>query len=191
MVTSSIFIPSLIATLSFPSQSALLRAQFSTMIGYWISRGRPALPIASYYKTTAGVLAGSHLPTRTHIAPSKEALGSKPLDLEGLQKLGSSDDQADGTTPANPWLAIVQSALNHPDEHLIKAERSLSHFSRLYGTRPPGSFSDEDLEGAEILDGTLFTRVAIKSLDAMGWVREGQAPGSWDRAGLGWDEVWQ
>jgi len=46
------------------------------------------------------------------------------------------------------------------------------------------------LDGEDQLDGTLFIRVAGQAMEALGWVREGQEPGSYDRQGLGWDEVW-
>lgn len=100
------------------------------------------------------------------------------------------------STPfANPWLALTQSALAYPEEHVAKAMRALAHYGAIYGTRPVGSFSlgdEKGLDGAEdVLDGTLFVRVAGELMNTMGWVREGKPKGGYDRAGLGWDELWE
>jgi hypothetical protein len=36
----------------------------------------------------------------------------------------------------------------------------LAHFSSIYGTRPKGYFTGTELEGAEMLDGSLFLMAA-------------------------------
>jgi hypothetical protein len=43
----------------------------------------------------------------------------------------------------------------------VKTQRTLAHFSSIYGTRPKGYFMGTELEGAEMLDGSLFLRAAI------------------------------
>lgn len=169
LLTSSIFLPSLAAYLSPASQSALLRGHLSVMLAYWVSRGRPALPIKSFITSVSATPA----PPGPKPTPSKDALGK-----------GKSLAEID-----NPWLGIVQSVLQHPDEHLVKTIRALEHFARIYGTRGTGTFVDTGLEGAEVLDGTLFVRVAGNAIAAQGWVREGEDyPGDYDRAGLVWDD---
>ena len=81
----------------------------------------------------------------------------------------------------NPWLPLVQSTLVHPDEHLCKLQRALLHYGEVFGGAPRGAFAGlAELEGAEVLDGSLFVRVAGLTADRLGWMREGQEKGSWD-----------
>ena len=56
------------------------------------------------------------------------------------------------------------------------------HDAALYGTYPAGYFSGTELEGAELLDGTLFIRAAGLTAGVLGWIKEGQAIRDWDRA---------
>ena len=74
-------------------------------------------------------------------------------------------------TPAdaapNPWLPIVQTTLVPPDEHLCKMQRALMHDATLYGERAAGDFACLGLEGAEVLDGTLFVHVAQLTAERM------------------------
>lgn len=79
--------------------------------------------------------------------------------------------------------------LDHSDEHLVKTLRALQHYAQIYGARPAGTFVGTGLDGVEILDGTLFVRVAGNAMNAIGWVREGDARGAYDFGGLGWDET--
>jgi hypothetical protein len=91
----------------------------------------------------------------------------------------------DTVTP-NPWLAIIQSALVHPDNHVCKVQRTLGHWSRMFGGRPQGYWAKSSqkggavqLKGVELLDGTLFVRVAAMTQATKGWMREGQESGRW------------
>ncbi|KAG9048681.1 hypothetical protein FS837_012224, partial [Tulasnella sp. UAMH 9824] len=171
LLTSSIFISSLLTHLSFPSQSALLRAQVSVILGYWVSRGRPSMPTEDYYSSEFDP--SSFIPNALQVRPDKSAIG--------LGKGGTS----------NLWLAIIESSLNHPVEHVLKTQRTLAHFDRLYGKTPQGYFGGKtELEGVELLDGTLFRRVALHTQKTLGWVREGESQGGFDRAGVGWDHLW-
>ncbi|KAG8896823.1 hypothetical protein FRC01_011610 [Tulasnella sp. 417] len=177
LVTSSIFISSLITHLSFPSQSALLRAQVSLILSWWVAEGRPPIPIEDYYSLDFDP--SSLIPKALQVHPDKSAIG-----------IGKGD----GTTrlPSNMWLAIIESSLNHPEEHLLKSQRSLAHFDHLYGKTPQGYFEGKtELNGAELLDGTLFWRVALHTQKTLGWVREGEPQGDFNRAGLGWDHLWE
>lgn len=74
----------------------------------------------------------------------------------------------------------------HPDEHLCKLQRTLAQYSVLYGTTEAGAWKKEgvDLDGVEVLDGTLFARVAGLTMGRLGWLREGGQKGEWDFDGL-------
>ncbi|KAG9045133.1 hypothetical protein FS837_006967 [Tulasnella sp. UAMH 9824] len=177
LVTSSIFISSYITHLSFASQSALLRAQVSVILGYWVSRGRPSIPIADYYSREFDP--SSLVPKALQVHPDESAIG--------ISKGGGATNM-----PSNIWLLMIESSLNHPEEHLLKNQRALAHFDHLYGKTPQGYFkSKTELEGAELLDGSLFWRVALHTQKALGWVREGEPQGKCDRVGLGWDHLWE
>jgi len=175
-VTSSLFVPPLLAYLSTRSKVLLLRTYFLCILGYWVSRGRPQIPIRVYYRdVTTDPKASSKLP--------------RPIPNE--KALSPNYDQ-------NPWLRIIQSVLHHPDEHLLKSIRALAHYGALYGDKAPGDVRpirdgrrvSTGLDGDDILDGTLFIRVAGEMMGRMGWVREGEEAGEYDRRGLGWNEVW-
>lgn len=84
----------------------------------------------------------------------------------------------------NPWLPIIQTSIVHPDDHLPKLQRALSHFASLYGTRPAGlpDFAETELSGADKLDGTLFIRVAGLTAKRLGRIRDGEMSlPFWDR----------
>ena len=152
MVTSSLFLPSLLAYLSPHSKVLLLRAYFTTVLIWWVARGRPALNIKSFMTTTS-----VEPPVPTTPAPST------PLTTE--------------TTPIpNPFLPILQSAMTHPNDHLSKIQRAFAHYNILYGRRPAGYFKDTALEDAELLDGSLFLRASLLTAEYVGWVREGKVP---------------
>ncbi|KAF9219897.1 hypothetical protein BS17DRAFT_788621 [Gyrodon lividus] len=160
MVTSSLFLPSLIAYLSPRSQVLLLRSHFTTVLVWWVARGRPALKVKSFVTTTPLESTVSNTP------PSKT-----PPTTE--------------TTPTpNPFLPIIQSALTHPNDHLVKIQRAFAHFNTVYGLRPAGYFKGTELEGAELLDGSFFVRAALLTADYMGWVREGQEAKVWSFEGF-------
>ncbi|KAH0834191.1 hypothetical protein J3R83DRAFT_11503 [Lanmaoa asiatica] len=152
MVTSSLFLPSLIAYLSPRSQVILLRGYLFTVLRWWVIRGRPVLNIKSFMTTTS---VEPSVPT----SPTLKI----PLTTE--------------TTPTpNPFLPILQSAITHPNDHLVKIQRTFAHFDTLYGTRPAGYFKGTELEDADLLDGSLFLRAALSTADYVGWVREGKEP---------------
>jgi hypothetical protein len=87
----------------------------------------------------------------------------------------------------NPWLPLIQSTLVHPADHLCKIQRAFAHFSERYGAhRAAGEpdFIETEMEGAGVLDGSLFIRAACLTADALGWVREGQKAQEWDFGGF-------
>ncbi|RPD56826.1 hypothetical protein L226DRAFT_574175 [Lentinus tigrinus ALCF2SS1-7] len=162
LVTSSIFLPAFAAYLSPRSTILLLRGYFAVSLVYYIARGCAPLPIRAFYESVGA----SVIPPGTStVAPVAGTL--------------TLDDAA-----PNPWLLIVQTTLVHPDEHLCKTQRALMHDATLYGQRAAGDFAGLGLEGAEALDGTLFVRVAGLTADRLGWMKEGQEAGDWDRQGF-------
>ncbi|OBZ73218.1 hypothetical protein A0H81_07059 [Grifola frondosa] len=167
LVTSSLFLPSIVAYLSPSSTTTLLRTFFNVSVVWWIARGRPALPIREFY---AGTTPKPAEPGAPHGTPTEKTL--TPADAS-----------------PNPWLPILQTTLVHPAEHLCKLQRALAHYAAHYGTVPAGHFAElarqsPGLEGAEVLDGTVFVRAAGLTADRMGWMREGQEEMNWDRAGF-------
>lgn len=164
LVTSSLFLPSIVAYLSPRSSVILLQAFFANTLVWWISQGRATLPIREFY---AGTTATPTPPTSGAGAPSAAKGTLTP------------DDAA-----PNAWLPIIQTTLTHPDQHISKLQRALLHNATEYGARGAGYLAGTGLEGAEAIDGTLFIRVASLSADRLGWMKEGQAEGSWDRAGF-------
>ncbi|KAH7914911.1 hypothetical protein BJ138DRAFT_1170289 [Hygrophoropsis aurantiaca] len=163
LVTSALFIPSMLPYLTLRSQALLLRAYLVTSLSWWIVRGRPALNIKSFFSHTSGIM---HPPPGPHPEPGNDALPS-PTDPHAL-------------TP-NAWLPIIQTTLVHPNEHLCKIQRALAHFAASYGSRGQGHWAETGLEDAECLDGTLFLRVAMLTADRLGWVKEGENKREWDR----------
>jgi hypothetical protein len=161
LVTSSLFLPSMLAHLTSDSKRTFLRSYFAVILGFWVSQGRPDLDIKGFYADTE---------------TNPTAPGPQPTPHpETLDK--------ENTTP-NPWYPLLQSTLMHPGEHLLKLERALAHYASLYGTTKKGSFSDTELEGADSLDGTVFLRGAWLSLNRNGWMREGKEKGDWDFDGF-------
>lgn len=174
LVTSALFIPPYLNSLSPHSASVLLKTYFTISLVLYVARGRPSLPISAFY---AGTSARPEPPSSStsELQPAKDTL-----------------------TPhrraPNSWLPIIQTTLVHPDEHLCKLQRSLWHFADVYGGSPKGRFADADIGkladdnadeiGLKDLDGTLFIRAAGLTADRMGWMKEGQEERSWDRLGF-------
>ncbi|KAK0499862.1 hypothetical protein EDD18DRAFT_1152953 [Armillaria luteobubalina] len=136
LVTSSLFLPSLVNFLSTTSQALLLRSYMAVTFAWWISRGRPSFDIPKFFESDGN-----------------EFVKPDPSPTAASGNLSS--------TP-NPWFAIIQQALFNPDDHLCKIQRALAYFAALYGTRRGGlpDFSQTELPGADKLDGTLFLRAA-------------------------------
>jgi hypothetical protein len=169
LVTSSLFVPSLASAVKPSSQLALLHAYFAMTLTEYVGRGRPAIGLESFYhNTTTDILPPEHT----------EPITAETFGAQGVK------------TAPNPWLALMQSVLGHPDDHTPKIQRALAHYAKLFSHRQAGYFSkvledaDEKLPGLELLDSTLFVRVAGLTMSRMGWVREGQPEGGWDRDGF-------
>ncbi|KAI6118350.1 hypothetical protein F5141DRAFT_999900 [Pisolithus sp. B1] len=141
MVTSSLFLPSLITSLTPGSQALLLRAYLVTVLTWWVARGPPVLNVKSFMASTS---------TRP----------SAPI-FEGDDGSGFPNEHP------NPFLPIIQSSILNPNDHLPKIQRSFAHFSTIYGNRPAGYHKGTELEGAELLDGSLFIRAALLTANYM------------------------
>ncbi|KAG8742800.1 hypothetical protein FRC10_000910 [Ceratobasidium sp. 414] len=175
LVTSDLFIPSILSLLKPANQVVLLRAYFAACLTWFVSRGRPALDIEGFFEYTS--------------------LDPKP-PFKTPEKLPTEAKN-------NPWYTILTHTIPHRDEHHVKAGRALAHGAALYGARPKGWFKDTELKDADEIDGTLFVRTAGLLMGAMNLdfilapgektARPGDddAETHWDRAGLGWDEAWE
>ncbi|KAG1773707.1 hypothetical protein EV702DRAFT_1243059 [Suillus placidus] len=162
MVTSSIFLPSLIAYLSPRAQALLLRAYLSSAVTWFVARGRPSLNFKSFFESTATV----PNPTNSPAVPPVEGIPAQDVQT------------------SNPFLPLIQSSIMHPSDHHPKTQRAFAHFSAIYGTRPKGYFAGTELDGAEELDGSLFVRAAVLTADYMGWAREGEEARNWGLEGF-------
>ncbi|KIJ64371.1 hypothetical protein HYDPIDRAFT_90673 [Hydnomerulius pinastri MD-312] len=160
LVTSSLFVSSIIPYLSPRSQVLFLRAYLTTILAWWIARGRPVLDFESFM-------------TRTPVQPTI------PIDL-----LPTPTATIPNTQTPNSFLPILQSAMSHSGDHVCKTQRALAHCSALYGDHPSESFKGTELEGAELLDGSVFVRAALLTADYVGWVREGQQSRRWSFEGF-------
>lgn len=171
LITSNLFLPSTLPLLKPTNQANLLKAFFAVCLTIFVSRGRPAFAIQSFFDNTSADPKHPSLLTSTSIKQS-----------------------------GNPWHSVLSATIPHKDEHHIKAERALAHSAALYGTRPRGYFKDTELEGAEYLDGTLFVRVGGLLMDTQNWdlalavggqngrtKEDEEATLNWDRSGLGWE----
>ncbi|KAJ7056796.1 hypothetical protein C8F01DRAFT_361735 [Mycena amicta] len=155
LLTSSMTLTSYMAVIQSPtSKSLLLRGYFMRSLAYYISQGRPQLPVRSFFSDP--ILTSFPDPTPY---PSESAY-------------------PEPTTP-NLWLKIIQSALIHPDDHLSKVQRTLAHYGSLWGSIPAGEFSDTELADSAMIDGTLFIRTAALTMEWMGRIREGEPARYW------------
>ncbi|KAJ1299807.1 hypothetical protein OPQ81_000706 [Rhizoctonia solani] len=166
LVTSNIFLPSILSLLKPKNQVVLLRAYFATSLVWFVAQGRPELDIQGFFQSVTA-----------DPKPNRDSNALVAKEAEG-----------------NPWYTILSHTIYHPEEHHIKAERALAHGAALYGTRPKGYFVHTELKGAEEIDGTLFVRTGGLLIDALHWEYEvkerdgGVDQGNgWSREGLGWD----
>lgn len=166
LVTSSLFLPSICAYFPPHVIQAFLRSYFSVCLATWVGQGRPSVEITEDFISKTDAFPQEPVGDRV-TKPAKDTLTPE-------------------TVTPNPWLAIIQSALVHPDNHVCKVQRALGHWSRMFGGRPQGYWAKsplkEDavqLKGVELLDGTLFVRVAGMTQATKGWMREGQERRDW------------
>ncbi|KAF4609520.1 hypothetical protein D9613_012352 [Agrocybe pediades] len=158
-VTSSIFLPTVFSTLrNKSSQIELLKGYLATILSWYIAQGRPSLDLRRFFSDPTTVV-----PSPPEPVPSYH-----------------------GVKQPNPWLTIIQATVSHPDDHMPKLLRALANHAVHLGSTPRGAFAlVKDLEGVEEIDGTLFLRAAVLTMNKVGWV-VGELPlgGVWDRDGF-------
>jgi hypothetical protein len=184
LVTSSLFLPSVLRLLkNTRSKVALVRHFVPHLVVLMLSRGRPIIRANLVQEWT-----------ETPRPASWEKVDINKGKGSGVGDMKNDEDY-------NPWPALIQGALHHPDIHLAKAMRTLIYASENYSTvRPgevPGAFRpgktdrEETFKGMSGADGTLFVRAAGAMMDYMKWTTCGEPPrGDWDRSALGWDDAW-
>jgi len=160
LVTSSLFLPSIHSLLSPESGKLLLRGYLAVALTHWVIHNPPSFTIGEFFADPHTLV----LPPHTDPKPADDAIDASRLNQ-------------------NPWFPILQSALNHPDEHLLKIQRSFAHYAALYGTRPKGGLAQTELVEAAAIDGSLFLRLASITGQVKAWVREGEPShdANWNR----------
>ncbi|ORX36099.1 hypothetical protein BD324DRAFT_630158 [Kockovaella imperatae] len=167
-LTSSVFVHAFMPVLDIPQRRALLASYILTLLVVSMSRGRAHLDPSWLMEATA-----------FPVGPGSTAKSSKNTIV----------DPTDNET-RNPWTGIIESCLYDWDAHVPKAIRSLVHFANLYGSVPQGGFGMALPADYSMLDGSVFVRAAGVIMDVMGWCREGEKSGGWDRSAMGYDEAW-
>ena len=99
LVTSSLFLPSFLPILSPSSISNLLQTYFASVLTVWVSRGRPPIPIKSFYERTS---------------PNLPPPGPTPTPGKGTLAQQTS-------IYPNAWLPILQSTILHPNEYFKRS----------------------------------------------------------------------
>jgi hypothetical protein len=163
LVTSTLFLSSHVAKLSSPRQAfVLLQAFFVNSLLWYIALHEHPISISTFYTNTSKLI-----------------------------KPSTNKDQV------NPWTEVISTSINHDDEHYPKLQRALIHFAALYGTKDFsdifGSDSEKTAANAELkpmegLDGSLFARAALASLDHI--LREKGGEDGKGTDGLGATAVW-
>ncbi|GAA5909390.1 hypothetical protein JCM5296_007022 [Sporobolomyces johnsonii] len=121
-----------------------------------------------------------------------KAARSTPLpDVDPERDEGMGRDEEEGKSGVNPWARVLESAVDHHDEHVTKVVRTLLFAASHFGTSPPGYFTSS-LPGSQAMDGSIFIRAAGLTLSSLGWAHERDPGivGEWDRSALGYDETW-
>lgn len=178
-LTSVLFLPSMLEVLSPHLRPYLLMSHFRLLVAYWVSRGRPDLYISE------GLMMATATPSPPASAPAPHGRGTESAVRRALEKAraegggggggGSEGDSGsarfDKTPPSpvvaggddegdacvNPWMKVLQSAVDHDDEHVTKVVRSLYWAATQFGASPKGMFTSS-LPGTEDMDGTIFIR---------------------------------
>lgn len=178
---ATLFMPALLPLLSLPTRARLLHSLFRLTLAIWLARGRASFHIAdTLYKSSA-----------TPLDPGKKISITDPKG----DPLVSPKDR-------NPWFDVIEAAVNHGDEHAMKALRAQIHFGSRFSSVKPGDLSlqpevlartptesNTGFEGLELLDGTAFIRTAAQLLESQGWRSDGGF--HWDFNGPGFPETWQ
>ncbi|KAJ8074160.1 hypothetical protein PM082_012452 [Marasmius tenuissimus] len=154
LVTSLIFLPSLVAVLSPPAGKLLLRTYFSVSLATWIARGKPSLNNRAFFSDSI---------------PSFDS----PLRAPRSADLTAEE--------SGQWSSLIEYSISHPDDHFVKIIRTLSHYASKYGSRK--KLDATELEGAETVDRTLFLRAALLTAKRVVELRQLGKEECWDRPG--------
>ncbi|KAH9809064.1 hypothetical protein DFH28DRAFT_1067858 [Melampsora americana] len=95
--------------------------------------------------------------------------GRPPLHLS--EELGAKNMDLHEVEISKNWQTMISSAMNHSDEHTTKTIRTLVWASQLFGRASQGVYAC-GLPGSAELDGSIFYRAALKTLDKQGWNRD-------------------
>ena len=175
-LTSVLFLPSMLEVLSPHLRPYLLMSHFRLVVAYWISRGRPELYISEGLMMATATPAPPASASSSSAAPGTDSAVRRALEkARAAQQGGDPDPQQSSyekTPPSvedaiaadgggdpytNPWLKVLQSAVDHDDEHVTKVVRSLYWAATQFGASPRGMFTSS-LPGSEDMDGTIFIR---------------------------------
>jgi hypothetical protein len=123
-------------------------------LAWYITRGKPTLPISAFYAQTS----------------INNSITSPSLA------------QQEAPSKSNPWFPILDMASAHPDRHLSKLQRTLALYAARWGAQE-GFATNTELNGAELLDGTLFLRIASLTAERVR-VLEKEPGIVWDQHGF-------
>ncbi|KAM0747010.1 hypothetical protein T439DRAFT_318264 [Meredithblackwellia eburnea MCA 4105] len=213
-LTSVLFLPPILEVISPHLRPYLLHSHFRVLVAYWISRGRPNLHVNDTLLASTPTPVPPNLPTFTPGAISRAILkrdksksedssddsapSTPSVGVDGKVKsvnghngtLSDHEEEKMVSLDVNPWPGLMVSATDHPDEHVPKVIRTLAYAATHFGHSPPGLYQCS-LPGSEKMDGSIFARAAGLTFKALGYAREGEKPGSWDRSVLGFEAAWE
>ncbi|KZV67427.1 hypothetical protein PENSPDRAFT_754925 [Peniophora sp. CONT] len=167
--------PALNPPLPLSARLILLRAHLSSIALLFVTRPRPTL--SSFAKAIPAFYAATDSLVSPPPAPHAYEPGKPP-------KREFIDPTKQRTMPAGAraWPRIIENVACHPNEHLPKLIRSLAAADTWYGRRARGEYAGA-LDGSELLDGTVFLRCALLSMERLGWASEKTPGAMWDRDG--------
>lgn len=161
--------------LPLASRLLLVRAYVSVALVWFVQR-----PITTMEAFTAAI-PKLYAATDALLSPPAPAHAYAP-GAAPKRDFWSSEWMRTMPVGARSWPRLFASAASHPNEHLPKLVRSLGAADALYGRRPQGTYAGA-LKGSEVLDGTLFLRVALLSMERCGWAMDDTPKPQWDRDG--------
>lgn len=160
LVTSSMFLPSHLHTLSPSSTFLLLRSYVSTCLLWWIARGRPIIDIVGFYKSTSKTL--------TSFTESQSNFGLNPWTSIIDQSVKHPDEHLP---------KLIRSLLHFSTIY------GCQDFKHLSVTSSGGA----ELNGVvDTLDGTLFLRAAMLTKVRM---EQGNQASATENGITAWDMV--
>jgi hypothetical protein len=152
-LTSVLFLPPLLEKISPHLRPYLLTSHFRLIVAYWVSRGRPPLFVADTLMaassrpsppSSASRPSGTAINRALHFAVRENASrapsratspshGDSPLTPRAAETTlpfsdanGDYDEQESSADEGtNPWMMVLQSAVDHHDEHVTKVRLSL------------------------------------------------------------------